>query len=300
MLRVAVKGLGQFALGAFPGGEALYRKITWEWMGTHATHVDKLQRVLPGYLDVWRNRCGLDLDGARIWIHEPGPTPFWAFTVYALTGRGATLTGDHVEPMDRYLARAARGVVDLDISLPADRVRSISGLRWAENARTAMDTVDARIGPPDRADLCHSGGALEHLSPPALDRFLQRCFDGLRPGGIASHVFDHRDHLHHADPRLPFLFHLAIPSPIYRLARPPFPAHNRLAPSQVAALFESVGFEPIALRRLILPDRIYVEGDAALRGDPGLSRCRLAPEFADIDELDLRTAAAHYVYRRPI
>jgi SAM-dependent methyltransferase len=149
-------------------------------------------------------------------------------------------------------------------------------------------------------DLCHSGGALEHYAPDALDAFLAECRRVLRPGGLASHVFDHRDHLHHADAGLPFLAHLALSGPVYQaLFGHALGYHNRLSPTQVAARFERAGFEPIAVRRLVYPARHYAADDArAAAGTPGLPRALLARRFRGLSELDLRTAAAHYLYRR--
>lgn len=80
--------------------------------------------------------------------------------------------------------------------------------------------------------------------------------------------------------------------------RGPLSYHNRLLPAQVSRLFEQVGFERVAVRRMILPDRRYVEGEDAMAGRPGLSRRFLAPRFRDASDLDLRTAAAHYLYRK--
>jgi SAM-dependent methyltransferase len=161
-------------------------------------------------------------------------------------------------------------------------------------------------------DLCHSGGALEHYTPEQLDAVLAELVRVVRPGGVVSHVVDHRDHLHHADRRLPFLAHLALPAPLYRaVAGHPVGYHNRLAPSEVYARFEASGLRPIALRRLIYVDgegatdgagaidRRWVDtDDDALAGRPGLAPRWLAPAFRALSPADLRTAAAHYLFRR--
>ena len=66
MLRAALKGGGLFVMGRVPGGPHLYRELTRNWMGTQATHVDKLQRVWPAYAEVWRTECGLELEGLDV------------------------------------------------------------------------------------------------------------------------------------------------------------------------------------------------------------------------------------------
>ncbi|HEX4962153.1 MAG TPA: class I SAM-dependent methyltransferase [Thermoanaerobaculia bacterium] len=313
MWRAALKGGALFLFGRAPGGAHFYRELTRSRMGTQATHVDKLKRVWPGYLDVWKLHAGLDLEGRDVWIHEGGWTPYPLLVNFLLTGKAGTVTNSEGRILSRYLARAVNGA--LTSAFPVDRVpeerrRRIEPLRWYDTAAEAI----AEIGgaevkcqrgkpialPSASVDLCHSGGALEHYRPDELRIFLAECFRILRPGGIASHVFDHRDHLHHSDRRLPFLAHLGMPDGLYTLlCGHPLGYHNRLLPEEVAALFEAAGFERIALRRMILPDRRYVEGAEVLAGRPGLSRSLLRKRFQQASEEDLRTAAAHYLFRKP-
>ena len=347
-LRGASKGAALALLGRLPGGAHAYRELTRVQMGTQATHVDKLSRVLPGYLTAWRERCGLELsDGLRLWIHEPGWTPFWALASYLLTGQGGVLTNIEARMLDRYLARAVNGVLALALPAPQSRLRRVEALRWEHDVRRAVAALGARLMeghdedrlplPSGSVDLAHSGGALEHYTPARLRAFLAECHRILRPGGIASHVLDHRDHLHHADHGYPFLAHLALPEPLYRaLLGGPLTYHNRLSPARVVALFEEAGFERVALRRLVLPDpaasprvpplrpgaprqgredrhaapqgreerdRRYVDDEESPDkhgARPGLPRALLAPGHRDISEADLRTAAGHYLFRKPM
>lgn len=300
MIKAIAKGAVLLGFGRAPGGTAAYRALTRGRMGTAATHVDKLARVWPGYVAVWR-RHGVQLEGAQLWCHDAGATPFMPIAAYALTGRGAVLTG---EPMlDRYVDRARRGVLDCGFSIPLERRARIEGLRWLTRIDEVLAATGARTGAIADAsiDLCHSGGALEHEHPDELDTFLAEQVRVLRPGGLASHVFDHRDHLHHADNSLPFLAHLAWPEPVYRgVFGHALGYHSRLSPTEVAARFEAAGLERVAVRRLIYAggERRWVDtDDAALTGTPGLARARLAPGFRGWSEPDLRTAAAHYLFR---
>jgi hypothetical protein len=72
--------------------------------------------------------------------------------------------------------------------------------------------------------------------------------------------------------------------------------HNRLLPTDVVRLFEEAGFELITLRRMILPDRRYVEGADVLVGQPGIPRGLLTGRYRMASPEDLRTAAAHYLF----
>ncbi len=78
MLRAFAKGVVQAGFGHVPGGTERYRYLTHELMGTQASHVDKLRRVVPGYVGAWRALAGIELGGLDVWIHEAGCTPFWA------------------------------------------------------------------------------------------------------------------------------------------------------------------------------------------------------------------------------
>jgi SAM-dependent methyltransferase len=232
---------------------------------------------------------------------------------FALTGKGGFMTNTEGRVLDRYLARAVNGVLTADLPeglIPAERQRTLEALRWSDRTSDAILAIDGVLheGIPRKAipltthsvDLCHSGGVLEHYPPATLAAFLAECFRILRPGGVVSHVFDHRDHLYHADKRWPFLAHLALPGPVYAaLCGHPLLYHNRLLPAEVMRLFEAAGFERIAMRRMILPGQRYVEGDAVLTGRPGIPRAFLGARFRHASDADLRTAAAHYLYRKP-
>ena len=312
MRRAMAKGVMLFGFGRVPGGARFYRRLTREWMGTQGTHVDKLRRVWPGYGEVWRSRCGLEMEGLDVWVHEGGWTPFAPLMNYLLTGKAGVLTNVEARLLDRYLARAVNGVLTADIpeGIPAERLRRVEALRWYDHTLDAIGELGGVVCegvtpgaiplPSESVDLCHSGGTLEHYRPEELEAFLAECFRILRPGGVVSHVFDHRDHLHHADRRWPFLAHLALPDTLYAgLCGHALTYHNRLPPAQVVQLFEAAGFEKIAVRCMILPARRFVEGEDALEGRPGIPRSLLARRFRSLSEADRRTAAAHYLYRKP-
>ena len=315
MLRAALKGLMLFGFDRFPGGARAYRELTRCHMGTQATHVDKLRRVWPGYVRVWTGpECGLCMDGLDVWVHEAGWTPFPLFANYLTTGKGGVITNSEARLLDRYLSRAVNGALETDWprgKVPEHRRQAVEPLRWAADIESAIGDISGMSKTIDKTgavpltsasrDLCHSGGALEHYSPDRLSAFLGECYRVLRPGGIASHVFDHRDHLHHADKGRQFLDHLRLSDVSYTIAfGHPLTYHNRLLPCEVAALFDSAGFERIAVRRMILPQREYVLDERVKEGQPGIARVSLARRFRDATDDDLRTAAAHYLYRKPL
>ena len=79
MLRV-LRGIAHasllFAVAHLPGGPRVYHAITRGLLGSQRRVIQKFRRMWPRYARVWRERCGLDLEGRTIWVHEPGWVPF--------------------------------------------------------------------------------------------------------------------------------------------------------------------------------------------------------------------------------
>ncbi len=317
MLRGIAHASLLFAVSHVPGGPRAYHAVTRGVFGSQGRVLRKLQRVWPGYARLWRERCGLALEGRTIWVHEPGWVPFAPVASYLLTGGGGMLTssaGDR--PSNRYARAAVRAVLDaaFDAGGPqagarrarlaalADTAPGADELLAATGTTTAFGADPARLPLASAAaDICHSGGALEHLPPPLLAAFIRESFRVLRPGGVASHVYDHRDHLRHVDPHWPFLLHMALPDAAYRaLFGHRLLFHNRLPPTDVMRLFEAAGFERIAVRRFVLPDKRYVDTNARDAGAAGVPAWLATGRLPRLSSEDRHTAAIHYLYRKPV
>ena len=113
MWRALIKGSVLAGFGHLPWGAGLYHFLTRRVLGTQATHVDKLKRVVPGYLEAWREEARVSMAGLRLWIHEPGWTPFWAMAGYLITGRGPALTNAEGRMLDRYLRPAFDAILKM-------------------------------------------------------------------------------------------------------------------------------------------------------------------------------------------
>jgi hypothetical protein len=93
---------------------------------------------------------------------------------------------------------------------------------------------------------------------------------------------------------------MALPEAAYRaLLGHPLLFHNRLAPREVMALFEAAGFQPIAVRRFVLPDKRYVDAGAQRAGEAGVPAWLGSGRLGALSAEDRHTAAIHYLYRKP-
>jgi hypothetical protein len=310
-LRAIVKASIQGVFGRLPGGPRLYREITRGRMGTQSSHIDKLARAWPGYAEFWA-RNGLDLEGKDVWMHDGGWTPYPFVLLYLLSGRGGTVTMWEGELESQYGPKAIEYGLKQEfggVHVPSTRSDRLRGLKGAASAEL-VETLGGkwlrthRVRPELRAnsiDLLITGGVLEHFRPMELTAFLTHSKGILKPGGWAMHTFDMRDHLYHADKRIPFLNHLRYSNLAYEaLYGHRLGYHNRLLPDQLRSAVTSAGYEIVAERRRILPAERYVESpeefEAAL---VGLPRKRLAKQFESASEEDLRTVALQFLCRVP-
>lgn len=314
MIRALTKGTILWGFGRVPGGPHLYRHLTRKTLGTQATHVDKLARVWTGYAPLLAS-LGVKWEGAEVGFVEGGWTPFPFLLSYLMTGNGGTVWNEEADLDDRYVRHSVEFALDapgfegiLDPERRAILRTEEAGLITIQDVLTftggeAHHHVDSTKLPSEasRYDLVHSGGTLEHFRRERLDPFIGECFRVLKPGGVASHVFDHRDHLYHADKAYWFLNHLRFSDRQYEfLFGHPLIYHSRLLPAEMVSMFEAAGFETLTVRRRVLPDQRVAESpedfhDAIL----GLPREKLSRRFTGMTDEDLRTAAAHYVFRKP-
>lgn len=308
-MRALTKASIQGLFGRLPGGPHLYRNLTRARMGTQGSHIDKLARAWPGYVETWA-RYGLGLEGKHLWMHDGAWTPYPFLLMYLLTGHGGTATMWEGELEDRYTAKAIEfGLRQrfVGVEIPEsrfERLRSLQGV-GAKELVLALGGVwlrADRVRPqlePGSVDLLLTGGVLEHFRPDELDGFLSQSRVVLRSRAWASHVFDLRDHLYHADKSLPFLNHLRFSDRAYNLLfGHRLGYHNRLLPHELRAAVERAGFEVVAMRRRILPAEKYAESPEEFQGAlVGLERDQLATRFQGATYEDLRTVAVQFLCR---
>jgi hypothetical protein len=126
---------------------------------------------------------------------------------------------------------------------------------------------------------------LEHYTPRQLDDELPRMRTALRPGGVLSHVVDHRDHRWHADKSIPPMLHLTLDAAEYsRRFDNPLDYHNRWLRSDWIQALKRHGFS-VEARTVI----------AAGEDLAPLDLDRLADPFRGRPETDLTSLVTHFV-----
>lgn len=312
---------GLFTFAMMPGGERAYRFLTREVMGTQGSHIVKLRRVWPEIVKEFTELAGGALEGRKIWVHESGWTPLQALLNFLTCGNGGAMVNTTISGakiLERHITDAINTAIELadklkhSVPISDERIKKVDSLRWRQSLNeifneTGTLVIDGaspgNLPIPDNSfDLMYSGGQLEHYRPEYLEAWMKEGYRVMKPGGHMIAILDHRDHMRHFDGKLPFLYHYTLSDPIYRATHfSQLLYHNRLLPGEVAGMFESAGFEKVKIMRRVLPTNKWIEDGKPLDGELfGAKRGRLAPRFQNISDDDLKTAAAQYVYHKPV
>lgn len=149
-------------------------------------------------------------------------------------GPFATTTLVMLEGLDRALRAAGLRPLPLEGAATAEEVLARIGLDYLPNGRAGL------AGLPDASfDLIWSNAVLEHVRLAEFAPTIADCARLLKPGGVMVHGIDFRDHLAQALNNLRF-------SPETwegRLFSKAGFYTNRLAPSEVTAIFRAAGLE---------------------------------------------------------
>lgn len=287
---------------ALPGGAGLYRHLTTRVLGTQHGMAAKWFRVFPAHVKVLQEKLGDQARGAPLWCFDSGATPAAGFASALVSDESGLLTDRFDRLADLYLetgrkilAEKGRGLADLS-EAPAGRFdkvcatlaphkRCLDALA-AVNISYSADHATA-VSEPWRGHigLVYSAGTFEHYTPEQVDTELARMREALRPGGILSHVMDHRDHRWHADKSISPLLHLTLDDDDYaKQFANPLDYHNRWMMSEWVKAIEAHGFE-VEARTVIpmTPDLVP------------LARERFAPSFRGLTDDELQSLVTHFV-----
>lgn len=292
---------------ASPGGAQLYRYLTYRVLGTQHGMAGKWFRVIPNHVRVLQEKFGADARHAPLWCYDSGATPAAAFAAALVCDEPCLLTDRHNRLADTYLDTSRKILAEKGPELaelshaPTSHFEKISNT--LASCHSSLDAVRA-LGmtyskdhdtacSPDwkgRIGLIFSAGTLEHYTPEQVDHELARMFQALRPGGVLSHVIDHRDHRWHADKSISPLLHLTLsPEEYTRKFDNALDYHNRWMQSDWVRAMERHGFtvEP-RTRHAYTPDMVP------------LDRSRLAEEFRHLPNRDFEVIVTHFVATKPL
>ncbi len=286
-------------------GENLYEWLTAVLLGTQKGMSRKWCYWFREHVVLSRRYGRLDFAEKRLWLFEPG----WSLApviLGRLITRGDILaTEDHARLADRYVPyavdevgkveavlRRSTGAGSGDLSLLEELCEETSARQVLSACRARYHVGDlgslARIE-PGSTDVCFSMGRLEHFTPEDLTFLMSQMFRILSPGGISSHIVDHRDHFWHYDKSIHCFHHLIYSDAEWAsIARGRHMFRNRLLEGDYARMFEEQGFEVLAAVH-------HLHREDAQGVDPG----SLWGRYSELRPADLEAAVTHFVVRRP-
>lgn len=287
-----------------PFGDALYEWLTAVLLGTQGGMSRKWCYWLREHLILTRRFGRVDIPGSRLWFHQPGWSLAPVVAGYAVSGRPVLVTEDRTRLARRYVrqalsaVRASRAQLGRAAGLAPAQVAALELPRAASGVRAVLQACRAEYHTgdlqsldgldPGSADVCISMGRLEHYSYDELRLLLAQMRRITRPGGVGSHIIDHRDHFWHFDKRIHCFHHLTYSDCRWRaLAAAGKLYRNRLVESDYLDLFEKSGFRVLGcVHKLHANDAADVDP----RG--------LWGPFKQIRAHDLEAAVSHIVVRR--
>lgn len=214
---------------------------------------------------------------AVAWAH--GASGGWLIDAGAYAARDIAL----YQPLFRRLAEMRneqalpRDAADLQGCRSIDDMLRLTGCTYREDGLTGLRDV-----PPDSIDLVLSQATLEHVPRTEFAATMIELHRVVKPGAVASHQIDFKDHLGGS------LNNLRFTDQTWE--RPGFAPRsgfytNRLRLSEVIAAMQAAGFT-VDIRERLRWDAIP------------LPREQLAPQFQSLSDDDLRTSGAALIARK--
>jgi SAM-dependent methyltransferase len=289
-------------------GASLYEWLTAVVLGTQSGMSRKWCHWFREHVVLCRRFGGVRFPGKRIWLFQPGWSLAPVIMSKMVTGQGPLVTEDRRRLATRYLAIAILEVAKVGQRLCASAGMDHGGtdptsadllqqLRRTSSADAALRLCEAEYhvgdlctleGIPSRSvDICFSMGRLEHFSPRDLDFLLAQMHRVLVPGGVGSHIVDHRDHYWHYDKSIHCFHHLTFSDKEWEaLCRGRKSYRNRLLEPDYLRAFRQADFEVLAAVHDLHQE------DAA-----GVDPRELWGPYAGLEGDDLRAAVSHFIVR---
>ena len=294
--------MSPFALSRYT--EDLYERLTAVHMGTQEGMSRKWCYWFREHVVLSRRYGRFSFSGKRIWLMEPGWSLAPVILSRLITSNDILITEDFPRLADRYTSTALEetgrvaSAIMRSATSPAAPSSLLDNLEGEASAERILDLCRARylvggVGDLDRVDsgsydVCISMGRLEHFDRDGLSCLLAQMRRILPPGGVASHIVDHRDHFWHFDKSIHCFHHLTFSERRWNaLARGRHLYRNRLLERDYIRLFQESGFEVLAAVH-----------DLHRRDTEGVDPGTLWGRFAGLEPEDLEAAVTHFVVRR--
>jgi hypothetical protein len=296
-----IKNAVRHGLLALPRGAALYRWLTCELLGSNAGMAAKWFRVFPAHIRVLQENFGEGARQTSMWCFDSGATLGAGLAMAVATDRPGLMTDRRDRISNRYcqvslcqLREKGPRLAELSRA-PADRVAQLLSAASGVKAATALANIAMSYAPSHPAaegsawlgniGCVFSAGTLEHYAPEELAGEISRMARILPPGGVMSHVVDHRDHRWHVDKNISPLLHLTLEEVEYRRNfNNPLDYHNRWLRGKYVELFSRLGF------RVQCKDVARYEENLT-----PFDRSKLASPFRQASESDLQSLVTHFI-----
>ena len=285
-------------------GENAYEWLTAVVLGTQQGMSRKWCYWFREHLVLCRRYARATFPHKKLWLFQPG----WSLAPVVLsalvTGTGPLITEERRHLAKRYVPTAlqavakvatdaghAAGVRDFN-TLLLDTLRGFNspmkvleacGAQYAIGKLASLDAI-----PAGSVDVCMSMGRLEHFTEEELKLLFAQMHRILPPGGIGTHIIDHRDHFRLFDASLHCFHHLTFSDEQWAIiAKGRKLFRNRLLEPDYVRLFQDSGFQVLAtVHQLHCHDA------------DGIDTSTLWGPFARLTAVDLQASVSHLVVRR--
>jgi len=282
----------------------LYEWLTARVLGTQEGMSRKWCYWFREHVVLCRRYARLDFPANRIWLFEPGWSLAPMLLSRMISSNGSLVTEDYPRLADRYVPFAIEEVdkaaasVAVSASVRAEETARLDEIRSETSARCILEKcgTEYHVGGVESleriesssCDVCFSMGRLEHFDEAGLSSLLKQMRRILSPGGISSHIVDHRDHFWHFDKSIHCFNHLTFSDSKWEsLAKGRHMYRNRLLENDYIRIFQDQGFEVLAaVHHLHRHDADGVDPES------------LWGRYARLTLDDLQAAVTHFVVRR--
>ncbi len=248
-----------------------FQKLSPTTLATYNYHVDNFRKLPP-------DACALEFGAGRnlltpLLLSAAGAKCVYAFDLERLAT--AEQVNDIITQLRTMVPGSWPSIALLDDLGPPYRIE----YRAPGDARAT--------GLPDRSiDFIYSTSTLEHIPEESINAILMECTRIATSQALFSFIVDYHDHYGTADPAIGRFHFYRHTDTEWRKFNPPNHYQNRLRHSDHERIFEQIGLQTVAAKRLIPP---WAEDE--------LAHTRIHPVFSRYTREDMLTSNGHFLLR---